>query len=41
MVSEQVGQIYRSWHTIGRRGTYFRDPDGHLMEILTPGGAGS
>jgi catechol 2,3-dioxygenase-like lactoylglutathione lyase family enzyme len=19
-----------------RRGTYFRDPDGHLMEILTP-----
>jgi catechol 2,3-dioxygenase-like lactoylglutathione lyase family enzyme len=23
------------------RGTYFRDPDGHLMEILTSGGAGS
>ena len=22
----------------GRRGTYFRDPDGHLMEILTPAG---
>jgi hypothetical protein len=21
---------------VGRRGTYFRDPDGHLMEILTP-----
>ena len=20
----------------GRRGTYFRDPNGHLMEILTP-----
>ena len=20
------------------RGTYFRDPDGHLMEILTPAG---
>ena len=19
----------------GRRGTYFRDPDGHLMEIMT------
>ncbi len=29
----QAGQIYRS---NGRRGTYFRDPDGHLMEILTP-----
>lgn len=30
---QQEGQIYRSH---GRRGTYFRDPDGHLMEILTP-----
>jgi catechol 2,3-dioxygenase-like lactoylglutathione lyase family enzyme len=30
---QQPGQIYRSR---GRRGTYFRDPDGHLMEILTP-----
>jgi catechol 2,3-dioxygenase-like lactoylglutathione lyase family enzyme len=29
----QPGQIYRNR---GRRGTYFRDPDGHLMEILTP-----
>ena len=29
---QQDGQIYRSH---GRRGTYFRDPDGHLMEILT------
>ena len=29
----QEGQIYRNR---GRRGTYFRDPDGHLMEILTP-----
>ena len=29
----QDGQIYRSH---GRRGTYFRDPNGHLMEILTP-----
>ena len=29
----QPGQIYRSR---GRRGTYFRDPNGHLMEILTP-----
>jgi catechol 2,3-dioxygenase-like lactoylglutathione lyase family enzyme len=28
----QVGQIYRSR---GRRGTYFRDPNNHLMEILT------
>ena len=31
---QQDGQIYRSH---GRRGTYFRDPDGHLMEILTSG----
>ena len=29
----QEDQIYQSR---GRRGTYFRDPDGHLMEILTP-----
>ena len=29
----QAGQIYRSH---GRRGVYFRDPNGHLMEILTP-----
>ncbi|MGA4539307.1 VOC family protein [Uniformispora flossi] len=36
-----IGRIYRSTHTEGRRGTYFHDPDGHLMEILTPGGAGS
>ncbi len=38
---QENGQIYRSERTEGRRGTYFRDPDGHLMEILTPGGAGS
>jgi catechol 2,3-dioxygenase-like lactoylglutathione lyase family enzyme len=31
---KQEGQIYTSNGT--RRGTYFRDPDGHLMEILTP-----
>jgi catechol 2,3-dioxygenase-like lactoylglutathione lyase family enzyme len=30
----QPGQVYSS--TNGRRGTYFRDPDGHVMEILTP-----
>ena len=30
----QPGEVYTS--TNGRRGTYFRDPDGHLMEILTP-----
>ncbi len=30
---QRPGEIYRS---NGRRGTYFRDPDGHLMEILTP-----
>jgi catechol 2,3-dioxygenase-like lactoylglutathione lyase family enzyme len=29
----QAGQVYRKR---GSRGTYFRDPDGHLMEILTP-----
>jgi catechol 2,3-dioxygenase-like lactoylglutathione lyase family enzyme len=29
----QAGQIYRKR---GCRGTYFRDPDGHLREILTP-----
>jgi catechol 2,3-dioxygenase-like lactoylglutathione lyase family enzyme len=28
----QADQIYRGH---GRRGTYFRDPNGHLMEILT------
>ncbi|MEY9935058.1 catechol 2,3-dioxygenase-like lactoylglutathione lyase family enzyme [Catenulispora sp. GP43] len=33
----EIGQIYRSKHIAGRRGVYFRDPDGHLMEILTPG----
>jgi catechol 2,3-dioxygenase-like lactoylglutathione lyase family enzyme len=32
----QENQIYRS--AGGRRGTYFRDPGGHLMEILTPQG---
>ena len=29
----QAGQVYTS--TNGNRGVYFRDPDGHLMEILT------
>jgi catechol 2,3-dioxygenase-like lactoylglutathione lyase family enzyme len=29
----QVGQVYASKN--GNRGTYFRDPSGHLMEILT------
>ncbi len=29
----QAGQIYRG--DDGSRGVYFRDPDGHLMEILT------
>ena len=29
----QPGQVYPIKN--GRRGTYFRDPDGHLMEILT------
>jgi catechol 2,3-dioxygenase-like lactoylglutathione lyase family enzyme len=31
----QDGQIYHG--KSGNRGAYFRDPDGHLMEILTPG----
>lgn len=30
----RVGQVYASKG--GNRGTYFRDPNGHLMEILTP-----
>ena len=30
----QPGRVYASKN--GRRGTYFRDPSGHLMEILTP-----
>jgi len=29
----RAGQVYTGKN--GRRGTYFRDPDGHLMEILT------
>jgi catechol 2,3-dioxygenase-like lactoylglutathione lyase family enzyme len=31
----QVGQVYASNN--GRRGTYFRDPNGQIMEILTAG----
>lgn len=31
---QQPGQVYAG--KSGRRGTYFRDPNGHLMEILTP-----
>jgi catechol 2,3-dioxygenase-like lactoylglutathione lyase family enzyme len=30
----QASEVYASKN--GRRGLYFRDPDGHLMEILTP-----
>jgi catechol 2,3-dioxygenase-like lactoylglutathione lyase family enzyme len=30
----QPAQVYTNPN--GRRGAYFRDPDGHLMEILTP-----
>jgi catechol 2,3-dioxygenase-like lactoylglutathione lyase family enzyme len=30
----QAGQVYEG--KLGNRGTYFRDPNGHLMEILTP-----
>jgi catechol 2,3-dioxygenase-like lactoylglutathione lyase family enzyme len=36
---KQAGQVYSSKN--GRRGTYFRDPNGHLMEILTPANEGS
>lgn len=32
----QAGQTYDSQG--GRRGTYFRDPNGHLMEIMTDSG---
>lgn len=38
---QEIGQIYHGTRAKGRRGTYFRDPNGHLMEILTPGGAAS
>ncbi|MEY9863888.1 catechol 2,3-dioxygenase-like lactoylglutathione lyase family enzyme [Catenulispora sp. GAS73] len=38
---QKAGHIYTSKSVEGRRGTYFRDPNGHLMEILTAGGAGS
>jgi catechol 2,3-dioxygenase-like lactoylglutathione lyase family enzyme len=31
----QVGETYGSKN--GHRGTYFRDPNGHLMEIMTSG----
>lgn len=31
----RAGEVYQG--KAGHRGTYFRDPDGHLMEILTPG----
>ena len=37
----EAGQTYRSKTVEGRKGTYFHDLDGHLMEILTPGSAGS
>ncbi len=32
---QRVGEVYRS--KAGGSGTYFRDPNGHLMEILTAG----
>ncbi|HEY2550312.1 MAG TPA: VOC family protein [Streptosporangiaceae bacterium] len=31
---QRPGQVYQGKG--GNKGTYFRDPDGHLMEILTP-----
>ena len=30
----RAGEVYHG--KSGNRGTYFRDPNGHLMEILTP-----
>jgi catechol 2,3-dioxygenase-like lactoylglutathione lyase family enzyme len=36
-LDNHVTQVYTSKN--GNRGTYFRDPDGHLMEILTAAGA--
>ncbi len=30
----RAGEVYHG--KAGNRGTYFRDPNGHLMEILTP-----
>jgi catechol 2,3-dioxygenase-like lactoylglutathione lyase family enzyme len=30
----EPGEVYANAN--GQRGTYFRDPDGHLLEILTP-----
>jgi hypothetical protein len=33
-----AGQVYTSKN--GNRGTYFRDPNGHLMEILTTAATG-
>ena len=35
----QAGQVYTSKN--GNRGTYFRDPDGHLMEIIILAGESS
>jgi catechol 2,3-dioxygenase-like lactoylglutathione lyase family enzyme len=35
---QRPGQTYSSM--TGNRGTYFRDPNGHLMEILTPVSSG-
>jgi catechol 2,3-dioxygenase-like lactoylglutathione lyase family enzyme len=35
----QVGQVYTSGK--GRRGVYFSDPDGHLMEIMADLGEGT
>jgi catechol 2,3-dioxygenase-like lactoylglutathione lyase family enzyme len=34
----QAGQVYTAKN--GNRGTYFRDPNGHLMEILTGAATG-
>ena len=33
-LADILGQVYTNAN--GRRGTYFRDQNGHLMEILTP-----
>ena len=35
-VAAEISEPGQTYTSNGRRVTYFRDPDGHLMEILTP-----
>ncbi|HEX6449991.1 MAG TPA: VOC family protein [Trebonia sp.] len=36
---QRAGQVYTAKN--GNSGVYFRDPDGHLMEVLTPSSGAS